>query len=66
MDKKNNSMPDLLKTDETDINKYPDHMKTKPNAEGSDPSEMPMEDHLKQDPQAYEKYPDNLKTNPEK
>ena len=65
LDKENENMEDILKTDETDINEYPDHMKTHPEAEKEIPGETPMEENLEQDPQPYKDYPDNLKTKPE-
>jgi hypothetical protein len=46
-------MPDNLKTDPTDIEKYPDHMKTHPEAKKEFPADTPMEENLDQDPQPY-------------
>lgn len=60
-DKKDKKVEEYVKTETTNAEEYPDHLKTKPHAKGDVKS---IEDNLQQDDQAFEKYPDNIKTNP--
>lgn len=57
-------MNDMLKTKGSDVEKYPDHLKTHPEAKKEIDPETPMEGNLKQDSRPATEYPDNLKTNP--
>ena len=60
--KKHEKMEENIKMDKSDIEKYPDHLKTDPQTEGGAES---IPKNVKQDPQPYNDYPDNLKTKPE-